>query len=137
MKCLICRDDSDIKADVFVCRDCMSDMMNVASFKICFDQLQERIHLDAIVKGWWEEDRNDGEMIALMHSELSEALEALREGNPASTKIEASLVEEELADVVIRIMDYCERNNYNLADAIVKKVVFNKTRSYKHGGKKF
>jgi hypothetical protein len=34
----------------------------------------------AIEKGWWEGERNEGELIALMHSELSEGLEAIRKG---------------------------------------------------------
>ncbi len=37
----------------------------------------KEVHDTAREKGWWDKERNDGEMIALMHSELSEALEAL------------------------------------------------------------
>ena len=40
------------------------------------------IHQNAIAHGWWEEERSFGEIIALCHSELSEALEEHRDGRP-------------------------------------------------------
>ena len=81
---------------------------------------------------------HDAQCIALMHSELSEALEALRHGNPESEHLPGfSGVEEELADVVLRAMDYAARRKLLLGEAIVAKINFNKTRAYKHGGKKF
>ena len=103
-----------------------------------FEALQKDVHENARDKGWWDTDRNDGELLALMHSELSEALEALRAGNPPDDKVPAfSGVTVELADVVIRIMDYAEARGFSVAGAIVAKIEFNKTREKMHGGKRF
>ncbi len=69
-----------------------------------------------------------------MHSELSEALEAMRHGNPPDDKIpEFSGVEAELADAVIRIFDYAGARGLRLGEAIVAKAQFNKSRPPKHG----
>lgn len=92
------------------------------------NQLVKEAHDTAIEKGWWEKDRNNYELIALMHSELSEALEAYRKGDEAH-------VPEELADVLIRIFDLCGARGYDLERAVLRKMEFNKTRPYRHGGK--
>lgn len=99
-----------------------------------FNRIAQSIYHTTKEKGFWDTERNDGEMIALIHSELSEALEALRSGNPKDKNLpEFSSVEVEFADAVIRIMDTCHARKWRLAEAILAKMNYNKTRSYKHG----
>lgn len=105
-----------------------------------FDDYSEYVYQWARGKGWWEDgdNRNKAELIALMHSELSEALEGLRHGNPPDDKIpEFSALEAEFADVIIRIMDMSAAFKLRVGSAIVAKMAYNETRAHKHGGKKF
>lgn len=112
----------------------MSDLF----FTMYFEAKSEEVYEIAKSKGWHKNDRNEGELILLTHCELSEAVEAMREGNPQSEKIPGfTSVEEELADVVIRIMDMAQDKGYRVGDAIVEKVKYNKTRPHMHGGKRF
>lgn len=106
------------------------------SIKDVFCDLGTEIHTTAREKGWYEKERNDFEMVALEHAELSECVEAMRQGNPQSEKIPAfSACEEEMADCIIRILDRAYKNNFNLGGAILAKMAYNKTRPYRHGGK--
>lgn len=84
------------------------------------------------------------EAIALMHSELSEALEEIRAGhmlnetyyNPDKpTKPEG--VPAELADVIIRVVGFCARHNIDIGAAVLEKMAYNESRPFKHGGKAF
>lgn len=120
-----------------------------------FLELQKQIHGDMVANGFWDQCyiqadkghgnvdqefdpglRNTGEAIALMHSELSEALEADRKNILQSEHIPTFTgLEEELADVIIRIMDYAQANELRIPEAILAKCEFNRTRPHKHGKK--
>lgn len=111
----------------------MSDL-----FRIAFNEQARRAYDISSAHGFTESWDNFGEKIALMHAELSEALEGYRKNITVSDHIpEFTPVEEEFADAIIRMMSFSAANNLRLAEAIVAKQDFNNSRPYKHGGKKF
>jgi len=100
---------------------------------------------------WWVDlhtgeplNRNAGELIALIHSELSEALEGVRK-NLMDDKLPHRKMEEvEMADALIRILDYCAGRGLDIGAAYVEKMAYNASRAdhsreerLKENGKKF
>ena len=127
-------------------------------FVIRWQEMAEWCHATSVEHGFWEHnddvvdhldpDNRDvvatylvtavPEKLALIHAEVSEALEAVRAGNPPDDKVpEFSGLEAELADVVIRIMDLEQKLDLNVGGAIVAKNKMNEGREHMHGGKKF
>lgn len=138
------------------------------NFRAGLEWYKRSVHACAVEHGWWDSgDRNFGEMVALMHSELSEALEAWRDhdtiteiryeypngDNPPLVLYQPSWmytddqgdhneygkpvgVASEFADVIIRILDTCERLDIPITQALLDKHRYNLTRPYRHGGKK-
>ena len=106
----------------------------------------KEIHTTAVEHGWYNDpetgeriQRNFGEVVALMHSELSESLEHYREGNPLvfidpNGKPDGMAVE--LIDCVIRIFDTLHELGVNVEEVLDMKMEYNESRPYRHGGKK-
>jgi hypothetical protein len=111
-------------------------------YSITISGLQKSATAIAKEKGWWEDPVDVGTKIALVHSEASEALEEWR--NPQvklnetyySPKKKPLGFPIELADIVIRVAELAEHLQIDLTRAIHVKQAYNRTRPFRHGGKR-
>lgn len=96
--------------------------------------------------------RHPAEAMALIHAEVSEAVEAMRDPdsierctkcngansyckkcNGTGKALGGSRVTEELADVIIRVLDLCAAHGLDIGPAVIQKMAYNATRPHKHG----
>lgn len=120
------------------------------------NDLAADIHANAVAHGWWDEARSFGDIVALCHSELSEALEAYRDGEglvhgccgycdfqescdhqatAGETGCKPEGVAVEMIDCIIRILDWCGKMGVDVDGVLAMKHAYNKGRPYRHGGK--
>lgn len=103
-------------------------------FVDAFNEMAAEAHQNSAAHGFWDRPRNIGEMFMLMVTELAEGFEATRVGDPPDDKIpEFSGVEAELADVLIRIGDFAAGHKLRVAEAVIAKMRYNKSRPHMHG----
>ena len=105
------------------------------------------INANARVKGFWQqaEQRPDIpyelfliQKLALIGTEVSEAVEAIRSGSGTAASLKAdgfSRIEEELADIIIRTLDMASQMGVNIGAVIFKKMEYNSGRAPLHGKK--
>lgn len=127
---------------------------NISKSNNDIQNMTDEVHEWAEEKGWWDDGRTFGDHIALVHSELSEALEAFREHKMEGSggKIRGDFVlpngqnsdtywekpegvPSELADVLVRLLHMCGFYGIDLGEQFRLKMDYNWTRTFRHGGK--
>ena len=109
------------------------------------NKFAKKIHKQNKEKGFYVSKQNVAQSMMLVVCEIAEAVEADRKGDFADLDaFEADperifevhikdTFQDEIADAIIRLLDYCGATNLDIEKHIEYKLEFNKTRAYKHG----
>lgn len=114
-----------------------NDVRPEDGFIPAFNQLAKFANDNAHAKGFYDKPQETGTRLMLMVSEIAEGMEADRKDLMDDKIPEFTGLEAELADCIIRILDFSHEKKLRVAEAIVRKMAFNTTRPYLHGGKKY
>lgn len=140
---------------------CMGQDQKPDEKHLGLNELRDACYLTAYEHGWWDDcnvydetppggltttgldaakvERLIPEKLMLIVSEASEALEDYRESKLEETTLDSGKpvgFPSELADIIIRVLDYCGAAGIDIEGAVTRKMAYNQTRSFKHGGKK-
>lgn len=130
-----------------------TENIKLGLFERMINEMTDYCHDNNIEAGWWSDPhtgesligkRNVGELLCLVHSEISEAMEGYRKSLMDDKLPHRQMIEVELADAIIRIFDLAGSMNLDLGGAFKEKIEFNKHREdhkleqrLKANGKKF
>lgn len=123
--------------------------------QIDLNKISNAIHKGNVKQGFYDEPKSIPELLCLIHSELSEALESDRKDRKCSLSTNSLLTliktndtgyyknqfklevkdtfEDEIADALIRLFDLCGYLNIDIDKHITAKLKYNSLREYKHG----
>jgi len=115
------------------------------------NEIAHAVHELAWKKGWHSEEESEDHFVERMcnnfHNEVSELHEAWRNNklhkacDKADKMVELgieplSCLEEEAADIIIRVLDACKKLGVDIQSVIERKHEYNKNRSERHGNKR-
>ena len=119
----------------------MTDIPTAARF---LTDVAEDIHHRNRTAGWYDKPREDGTMMMLMVSEIAEAMEGNRKDLMDDHLPHRKMEEVEMADTIIRILDYCGYKGFDIGAAVDEKLTYNANREdhkrenrAKEGGKAY